>query len=271
MKTGKFTCASTAVLLTVLFAAPALSEEKTEKKDASGCVYELRTYTTNEGKLDDLHSRFRDHTVKMFEKHGMKSVGYWVPTDEEKSKNTLIYILKHKSREEAMESWEEFNSDSEWRKVAKASNANGRILAKKPERVFLKATEYSPNAFAGDPENKDKICQLRIYYIKEGMRKKLDERFEKGTIRLFAKQGIESLCYFHPAEEDKADQALYYIIRFKDENATKTAWKAFLSDPEWHEFRKPYGKPVAKAKTAFMKPTDYSPTVKKEEEDAAKK
>ena len=88
---------------------------------ASAEVYELRTYTTNEGKLDDLNARFRDHTMRLFRKHGMESVGYWVPVDEPKSKNTLIYILRHKSRDAARASWKAFLSDPEWRKVARES------------------------------------------------------------------------------------------------------------------------------------------------------
>ena len=67
-----------------------------------GRVYELRIYTCKEGKLDALLARFRDHTCKLFEKHGIGNVGYWVPVDEENgSKDTLIYIIEHKSRDAA--------------------------------------------------------------------------------------------------------------------------------------------------------------------------
>ena len=85
---------------------------------ASAEVYELRTYTTHEGKLKNLNARFRNHTVKLFNKHGMESIGYWVPTDGPKAKNTLIYVLKHQSREAAAKSWKAFLSDPAWKKVA---------------------------------------------------------------------------------------------------------------------------------------------------------
>ena len=88
-----------------------------------GDVYELRTYTTQEGKLGALNSRFRDHTVRLFKKHGIESIGYWVPTDEVKSKNTLIYVIKHKSREAAKTSWKAFLADPEWKKAASESGA----------------------------------------------------------------------------------------------------------------------------------------------------
>ena len=77
-------------------------------------VFELRTYTAAEGKFDDLLARFRDHTLRIFEKHGMTNVGYWTPQDEPLSANTLIYVLAHPSREEAAQSWRDFSSDPEW-------------------------------------------------------------------------------------------------------------------------------------------------------------
>lgn len=109
---------------------------------ADGKVYELRTYTTYEGKLPNLLARFRDHTTKLFEKHGMKNVGYWVPTDEPRSKNTLIYLLEHKSREAAKKSWDAFRVDPEWIKVRDASEVNGKIN-EKVESVYLEATDFS--------------------------------------------------------------------------------------------------------------------------------
>jgi hypothetical protein len=110
---------------------------------AQNRVYELRTYTCNEGKLEALKTRFRDHTIRIFNKHGMESIGYWIPQDPEKSKTTLIYILAHPSREAAAKNWKEFASDPEWRKVAAESEANGKILAKSPESVFMDPADFS--------------------------------------------------------------------------------------------------------------------------------
>jgi hypothetical protein len=110
---------------------------------AQNHVYELRTYTCNEGKLEALKTRFRDHTIRIFNRHGMESVGYWIPQDGEKSKTTLIYILVHPSREAAAKNWKEFQSDPEWRKVAAESEVNGKILAKPPESVFMDPADFS--------------------------------------------------------------------------------------------------------------------------------
>jgi hypothetical protein len=109
---------------------------------AENRVYEMRTYICNEGKLEDLKKRFRDHTIRIFKRHGMESVGYWVPQDPEKSKTTLIYIISHASREQARKNWAEFSSDPEWKKVAADSEANGKIV-QRVESVFMDPTDFS--------------------------------------------------------------------------------------------------------------------------------
>ena len=106
-------------------------------------VSELRTYTAAEGKFDDLLARFRDHTLRIFEKHGMTNVGYWTPQDEPLSANTLIYVLAHPSREEAEQSWRDFSSDPEWQSVAEDSQRDGRRIVGL-ERVFLDPTDFHP-------------------------------------------------------------------------------------------------------------------------------
>jgi hypothetical protein len=106
-------------------------------------VYELRTYTAPEGKLGDLHARFRNHTMRIFDKHGMKSVAYFSPQDAPLSQNTLIYVLEHPSRDEAKKHWAEFSADPEWQKVSAESQKDGRIVTK-VESVFMTPTDYSP-------------------------------------------------------------------------------------------------------------------------------
>ena len=108
-------------------------------------VYELRTYTVLPGRLPALHRRFAEHTMKLFEKHGMKNEMYWTPTDNARKDNTLIYFLSHESPEAADRSWKAFQADPEWIKVRDASEADGKILAKPPERVYMRLTEFSPS------------------------------------------------------------------------------------------------------------------------------
>ena len=106
-------------------------------------VFELRTYTAPEGKLPNLQARFRDHTMRIFEKHGITNVGYWVPQDAPLSESTLIYIIAHEDREAAKASWDDFRNDPEWQKVSRESQVDGRIVSN-VESVFMDATGYSP-------------------------------------------------------------------------------------------------------------------------------
>jgi NIPSNAP protein len=103
--------------------------------------FEMRTYYAAPGKLDDLQARFRDHTMKIFEKHGMVNIGYWLP--ETNSENKLIYLLAFPSRDAREKSWKEFFADPEWQVVAKESERNGKLVTK-VESVFLAPTDYSP-------------------------------------------------------------------------------------------------------------------------------
>src|SRR5690348_9800908 len=102
-------------------------------------VYELRVYTVHPGKMPDLLTRFRDHTCAIFVKHGMENVGYWLPVDKTDG-DKLYYILKHQSREAAKASWQAFGTDPEWKAVATASEANGKIVAK-VESTYLALTD----------------------------------------------------------------------------------------------------------------------------------
>lgn len=122
--------------------APELAPSPSLRKD-SRC-YELRTYHAFPGKLEDLHKRFREHTLTIFKRHGMEVVGFWGPTDKDKgSQNTLVYLLAFPSREAATKSWKEFRDDPEWKKVAAESEVNGKLV-EKVDSVFLNSTDYAP-------------------------------------------------------------------------------------------------------------------------------
>lgn len=118
-----------------------LPGETVAQAQARSRVYELRTYTAVEGRLDALHSRFRDHLLGFFKKHGMTNVVYFKPMDAPLSQSTMIYIVSHESREAAAKSWAAFQNDPEWKKV---SAAGGGPVASKVESVFLEPTDYSP-------------------------------------------------------------------------------------------------------------------------------
>jgi hypothetical protein len=119
------------------------SPEGREGSAASGRVFELRTYYTNEGKLDDLNRRFRDHTCGLLKKHGAELIGFWTPADEKDGKGSkLVYLLAFPSREDAKKAWAEFGQDPDWQRVYKDSHKNGPLV-KRVESVFLEPTDYS--------------------------------------------------------------------------------------------------------------------------------
>ena len=128
------------LMLTVL---PTTAQEKLEPKKADTRVFEMRTYYAAPGKMKDLHARFRDHTNKLFEKHGMALIGFWSPTDEKGADEKMVYILAHASKEAAEKSWKAFQADPVWMKAKEESEKNGKLVAK-VEVLWLNPTDYSP-------------------------------------------------------------------------------------------------------------------------------
>lgn len=134
---------STAMLLAGFVLGRVYQVETAMHAQAGTRVFEMRTYTALEGRLDALQARFRTHTTKLFQKHGMTNIGYWTPADGPQSKNTLVYILAHADREAAKKSWDAFRVDPDWVKARTASEADGKIVDK-VESVFLNPTDFSP-------------------------------------------------------------------------------------------------------------------------------
>ena len=134
-----------AVLAGLLAAASAavIATASTSPKAPAERVFELRTYVTHPGRLAALNTRFRDHTCKLFQKHGMELIGFWTPQDEKDGKeNTLVYLLAFPSRDAAKKSWAAFQADPEWTKAREESEKDGKIV-EKVESVFLDPTDYS--------------------------------------------------------------------------------------------------------------------------------
>lgn len=106
-------------------------------------VYELRVYHVVPGKMGDLVSRFRDHTMKLFADHGIKSVAYWSALDEPVQSSTFFYVLEHPSREAAAANWKAFQDDPQWKNVKAKSEENGKLV-EKIDSTFLTLTDFSP-------------------------------------------------------------------------------------------------------------------------------
>lgn len=229
-------------------------------------AFELRIYTTNEGKLSDLLKRFREHTCALFEKHGIENIGYWVPIEEaDGASNKLIYIVAHKSRDAAKENWAGFGADPDWKAAAKASEANGKILAQKPEAIFMTATDYS-NAIKTGAGEKGRVFEMRTYTTNEGKLDALHARFRDHTVKLFTKHWMTHIGYWVPTDADKgAGSKLIYILAHPSKEAGLAAFGAFRKDADWiaakaqSEKNGPLTVATDGVKSVYMKATDFSP------------
>ena len=106
-------------------------------------LYELRIYRAAPGKLPELLARFRDHTTKLFERHGMRNVVYWTAVEEPMKSSGLYYVLAHPSRDAARANWKAFEDDPEWKSVKAKTEANGSLV-EKVDSTFLEMTDFSP-------------------------------------------------------------------------------------------------------------------------------
>lgn len=247
--------------LPVLALAFTFSPAKAAPSDAR--CYELRTYTASAGKLDALLSRFRDHTVALFKKHGMTNVGYWTPVQNTDRK--LIYLLSYPTKEARDASWKAFMDDPEWKAAFKESEKDGK-LTDKVESRFLTATDFSPNPVqaAGSPS---RVYELRTYTTGPGNLPKLLTRFRDHTVDLFAKHGMKNFGYWTPAAGDPdADNTLIYLLSHESEAAQAASFAAFRADPVWVEAKAASEKAAGGSltvpdgvKSVTMVPTDFSP------------
>jgi hypothetical protein len=228
-----------------------------------GPVYELRTYTAAPGRLDDVLARFRDHTIGIFNRHGMTSVGYWVPQDaKDGAGQKLVYLLQHPSREAAVKNWAAFRADPEWQAVSKASEAHGKIVVH-TESVFLEPTDFSPALTPGAGPGAPRTFELRIYTTPEGKLPELDSRFRSPERTYFVRHGMMEVAYFHPLDAaGGAGHTLVYMLAHASREAATASWAGFRADPDWVSLKavtEKNGSLTTKTVSIFLTPTDFSP------------
>lgn len=227
--------------------------------------FEMRTYYAAPGQLDTLLARFREHTCKLFEKHGMENIGYWVPTENPDHK--LIYLLAYPSREARQQAWKEFGADPAWQKARRESESKANLVAKVESR-FLTATDYSP-PIKPSRGTETRLFELRTYTAAPGKLDALNQRFREHTVKLFAKHGMTNIGYWTPSEKGKgAEDTLIYILAHKSKDAAEKSFKAFREDPAWIKAKGESEKAAGGSLTLggptgvqslFMTPTDFSP------------
>lgn len=225
-------------------------------------VYELRTYIAHPGKLDALNARFRDHTVKLFEKHGMTNIGYWMPVENPDLK--LIYMLAFPDRAAREKSWKAFGDDPDWKKVQQESEAAGPLVAKIETRL-LTATDYSPPIKV--TALPDRVFELRTYTASGRNLARLNDRFRNHTMKLFEKHGMTNIGYWNVAKnEPGASDMLIYLLAHKSVDDAKASFGTFRQDPAWIVARNASEGEAGGSltvpdgvKSLFLKATDYSP------------
>jgi len=224
-------------------------------------VYELRTYVCEPARLADLQSQFRDHTVKLFARHGMQVIGCWTPLEGPAAETTLLVLLEHPSRAAATSAWQAVIHDPEWKQIASDLEKNqGRLLARPPESVFLTQTDYSPRI--GLPVA-GKVYELRTYTAPESRLPDLNTRFRDHTMELFRKHGIVNFGYWTPADPPRSENTLIYLLEYDSRESARTAFSAFLADPVWQAARDASQKngplTTKRPDSLFLKLTDFSP------------
>jgi hypothetical protein len=251
-----------ALTFAAILAMTAASPADDKKPDTR--LYEMRVYYANPGKLDDLNARFKNHTVKLFEKHGITNVGYFVPVGDNPD-NKLVYFLSYPSKEARDQSWKAFLADPDWKQAAAESEKNGRLV-KKVETKFMTPTDYSPALKIDATGNR--VFELRTYTTTKGNLPALDARFRDHTMKLFAKHGMTNVVYWHLTPDQKgAENTLVYILAHKSPEAAKASFDAFRQDPDWVVARQAseekaggsLTEPKGGVVSEFLTPTDYSP------------
>jgi len=218
----------------------------------------MRIYYCYPGRLDALVERFQNHTTRIFEKHGMENIGYWLPITNDK--NALYYILAFPNKEAHDKSWKDFINDPEWKDVSAKSEVSGKII-ESITSVFMTAADVIPKINAANASGKDRLFELRTYTCLPGRFPNIVSRFQDHTFKLFEQHQMENIAYFKSEEVDSAQPKLVYIVAHQSQQAATKSWAEFRVDPTWIAARdasEKDGKIIEKVESIFLKPLSFS-------------
>ena len=219
-----------------------------------GPVYELRIYAAAEDRLGHLIKRFREHTDRLFRKHKMEPVAYWLPTDgTAKEKRRFVYILKHPSRYAAYRNWNAFTHDPEWKRGVLEKPEFQRLLNERPESMFLTPQEI-PGTFPHSTN--PSIFELRTTTVANGKLPDLQARHRQHTSRLQLKHGIHPRGNWFAYDKPESENTMVTLLRHTNRTQADLNWKAIEADPEWKKSR---GNLNTKTDRLYLKPMDFSP------------
>jgi hypothetical protein len=243
-------------------AKPSSNNPKPAPRLLEGPLYELRIYQASEGRFQHLIKRFREHTDRIFKKHGLKALGYWIPTDGSvKKRRKFVYLLQHPSRYEAYRNWTNFFNDKEWERVMDKPEFQG-LLSEKPTSIFLSPNDYSVAA-RNDIEKPGGSFELRTDVVNPGKLPMLNARFRKHTTSLFNRHGIQNVSYWTPFDQPDSKDTLIYLVHHANRKQADLNWEAFGQDPEWKRVAREsqiQGKLLARPpERLYLKALDFSP------------
>ena len=243
-------------------AKPSSNNPKPAPRLLEGPLYELRIYQASEGRFQHLIKRFREHTDRIFKKHGLKALGYWIPTDGSvKKRRKFVYLLQHPSRYEAYRNWTNFFNDKEWERVMDKPEFQG-LLSEKPTSIFLSPNDYSVAA-RNDIEKPGGSFEVRTDVVNPGKLPMLNARFRKHTTSLFNRHGIQNVSYWTPFDQPDSKDTLIYLVHHANRKQADLNWEAFGQDPEWKKVAREsqiQGKLLARPpERLYLKALDFSP------------
>lgn len=240
------------VLMIALTLPTMLAAQKTDPR-----YYELRIYYCHPDRLPALIERFNDHTTKLFEKHGMENIGYWVPVDN--AENALYYVLAYPDKQARDASWKAFSSDPVWQAAQKKSEEPGKIVIRVTS-IFMDAASFSP-PIKGSAGKNERSFELRTYHILPGRKEDLISRFSNHTTKLFTKHGMTNIAYWTSVDKEGAAPRLIYLLAYPTEASGKKSWENFRKDPVWIKAKAESEKDhqiVEKVESVILKPLSFS-------------
>jgi len=229
------------------------SAQPTPAAPADSRVFELRTYTAGTGRLDELHARFRDHTVRLLERHGATSLGYWVPADN--SDNKLVFLLSYPNQSARDRTWSTLAADPEWLRVKQSSELREGKLVERIESTFLTATEYSPTIGAArEPDSRQ--FELRTASATAGQADALHAKLRTETLPELERNGTAVLGVWTVRRPTGSDTTVMYLVARKP-SVGETEADSVIVSLGGLGMRRPAPRPDPS--TLLLRPTDYSP------------
>lgn len=228
-------------------------------------LYELHLVQAAAGKLEALHTRFRDYQIELMRKHGIEPVGFFTPAGENPDRH-VYFLVRFPEFQKSISGWQDFLGDPEWKKVVAETEKDGPLV-KTAGRKHLQTTYYSPVVEVKQAEP-GRVFELRTYKCPSAAKRgHLNKRFCDHTMKLFEKHGMENIIYWIPEDGPEADRMLIYLLGHKSIDAAKASFAAFRQDPDWLEAKAKSEEVAGGSLTEkengvvsqFLVPTEYSP------------